>query len=127
MVASYPNSNCNNQALLDDQIQPLMDFYDASDNTEYWNHTWNYNDLCEGTNYPPYGVTIDSNTRKITNLTLASNNISGTLTESLSNLNSLLWFDVSGNHLKGITHAYISFLFFNCVFVLILQHLSTVV
>ena len=112
IIMSYPN--CNNKAMLDIEIEALIDFYKASDNTEYWIHKWDYNSLCNNVSinnnnnnnnnhtYIPHGISINTNNSLIYEIYLYSNNISGILTHTLGNLHSLVKFYVANNSLTGI-------------------------
>ena len=116
LVNSHPN--CTNQALSDDIIYTLMDFYNASDNTQYWVHKWDYNSLCnpsQNESYIPYGIQIDD---VEIDVSLRFNNISGTLTDSLSKINRTLWLDLSHNSFTSFI-----FHFFYCLFLLVFLHI----
>ena len=94
VATCYPQ--CNNQAFPDIEIAVFMDIYKASDNTEYWVHKWNYTALCNETNYIPHGLN-DTNS-----IDLSSNNISGTLPNSIGNLMSLQELHLQNNRFRGI-------------------------
>ena len=48
--------SCVNQKLAESQIIALQDFYNSSNNTDYWIYQWNYTALCWNISYLPYGV-----------------------------------------------------------------------
>ena len=47
---------CVNEKLHESQIFALQEFYNASNNTNYWKYKWNYTALCWNQTYIPYGV-----------------------------------------------------------------------
>lgn len=78
--------------------QALVDFYIAT-NGENWVNTWDINQPVENW----FGVTVKEN--KVTGISLLFNNMEGTISSSIGNLEHLEVFEVSFNKLSGILPA----------------------
>ena len=107
---SYPI--CKNQALIDNDIYALMDFYESSDNTEHWTHPWNYSGICNSSIYVPHGIGTN-NMQRVSEINLNDSNISGTLSPRLADLTYLSILIVSFNSFQGIAIIYL-FIFVFC-------------
>ena len=76
----------------------LVDFYDSAKGAEWTDRTnWldEYVSHCDWS-----GVTCDNNTNHVIQLNLSNNGLSGKLSESIGNLNSIEVLDLSDNDIK---------------------------
>eukprot|EP01084_Bolivina_argentea_P220713 374000_1 len=80
----------------------LIDIYDST-NGLYWDQTWNYATLLNGTICPNslHGVVCDPGDLRIKQLTLDNNNLNGTIPNNIGNLTSLGYLTLHFNQLTG--------------------------